>query len=447
MHVLIVAHYFPPLLTVGANRPHSWARYWSRHGHEITVLTTRKYPIDGPANANARLEMNDLGVRVIEVDYLAGSSFTEGSSFAEGSSTAAQPKVIAATFLRKMLRQLRRSIIGPLVDPRSLWLRPALRALDAAFPAGPRGSARFDAVVTTYGPAACHVIGSRLAERGVPWIADYRDLWADHPYPGVWPFSAVTRMRERRTMSGATHLTTTSVEWRETLQQRFDLPATVIENGFDAELAGRLDEADVRGYLPQSHFNIVYTGTIYSGDRDPTPLFAALQNLAEQQPGLNERLRLTFFGDSESLAALAARYPRLQQMIRIEPPVSLKTSLTIQRYADALLFLDWSRPIDGWLTAKLYEYMSSGTPILAVGGALRHTASRLIKDSKTGIALGNNVGLIQETLTRMLQGSAFLYEPDASFLATMTREALALKMLDVVQQTVNHARDARMSDS
>ena len=35
--------------------------------------------------------------------------------------------------------------------------------------------------------------------------------------------------------------------------------------------------------------------------------------------------------------------------------------------ASALLFLGWADPAEGWLSAKLFEYLGAGRPILAVG--------------------------------------------------------------------------------
>ena len=42
MKILIVSTYFPPANSIASLRPYSWAKWWSRAGHDITVLTTEK---------------------------------------------------------------------------------------------------------------------------------------------------------------------------------------------------------------------------------------------------------------------------------------------------------------------------------------------------------------------------------------------------------------------
>ncbi len=42
MKILIVSFFFPPQNAIGGQRPYSWAKYWSRKGHEVHVLTPIK---------------------------------------------------------------------------------------------------------------------------------------------------------------------------------------------------------------------------------------------------------------------------------------------------------------------------------------------------------------------------------------------------------------------
>ena len=42
MKILIVSTFFPPQNSIASLRPYSWAKWWSRAGHDVTVLTTEK---------------------------------------------------------------------------------------------------------------------------------------------------------------------------------------------------------------------------------------------------------------------------------------------------------------------------------------------------------------------------------------------------------------------
>lgn len=48
--ILIITHYFPPINAIASHRPYSWAKYWSRMGNDITVLTTKKEPKSNDLN-------------------------------------------------------------------------------------------------------------------------------------------------------------------------------------------------------------------------------------------------------------------------------------------------------------------------------------------------------------------------------------------------------------
>ena len=63
MKILIITHYFPPLNSIASLRPYSWAKYWTKVGHDVTVLTTKKFPSD-----NLTMEMPYNGFQTIEVE-------------------------------------------------------------------------------------------------------------------------------------------------------------------------------------------------------------------------------------------------------------------------------------------------------------------------------------------------------------------------------------------
>jgi hypothetical protein len=47
---------------------------------------------------------------------------------------------------------------------------------------------RFDAVLSTSPPPSAHLVAYAIAQkRGLPWVADYRDLWCGHPYAAKGP--------------------------------------------------------------------------------------------------------------------------------------------------------------------------------------------------------------------------------------------------------------------
>ncbi|MEO1266664.1 MAG: glycosyltransferase, partial [Myxococcota bacterium] len=158
-----------------------------------------------------------------------------------------------------------------------------------------------------------------------------------------------------------------------------DIPNTVVLNGFDAApkpsppspmSQTRPEQRRVR--QPNDPLHIVYTGMIYPGQRDPTPLFQAVKRLGSKQ----QLVQIHFYGRyQQNLHQLAERYD-LQEQVHIHGTVDHATSKRLQHEADLLLLLIWLHPRGkvGY-TGKLFEYIATGRPILAIvpeGGVAAH---------------------------------------------------------------------------
>ena len=71
-----------------------------------------------------------------------------------------------------------------------------------------------------------------------------------------------------------------------------------------------------------------------------------------------------------------------------------------QRASTALLFLGWNDPREGFLTAKLFEYLGAGRPILGVGPP-GGTVSELIAECGQEV-LSSDPGAISDRLDRWI---------------------------------------------
>lgn len=295
------------------------------------------------------------------------------------------------------------------------WVRPASRAAP-----GP-----WDLVVSTAGPYACHLVAERLEKRR--WIADYRDLWVDSElFPGLWPFTWIERAVERRLMKKADRITTVSQPLADKLASRYGSPrVAVVENGFDPDDLGDLDPAPI--FAADGRYRLLYTGMIYKGKRDPSPLFKAIRQLRGSP--LLDRLEVLFVG--HLLADLREQIEQygVEKWVRILPLASRAECLRMQRDASALLFLEHSQ--SGALTGKLFEYLFASRPIWAIGVGPDHVASQLIEEARAGAILGQDVGQIAAHLERSLS-EKLPFQPDTDVIDRFSRSKLADRMLDTV---------------
>ena len=231
-----------------------------------------------------------------------------------------------------------------------------------------------------------------------PWIADLRDLWADnsyytHPSWRLW----IDQLIERSILRSAAGLVTVSPIWADTLRGKYHQPVACIPNGFVAEDFPE----DPIGPEPGDVVSILYTGNIYAGYRDPTPLFRAIGLLA---PAERQHVAVHFYGpgerDAQGVMAAAAS-AGVADRVLLHGRVSYRESLSLQQSADVLLLLQWNNVKDaGNIPAKFFEYLGARRPILLLGYEHGNLA-QIIRERGAGI-VANDPSIIAEQLRRWI---------------------------------------------
>jgi glycosyltransferase involved in cell wall biosynthesis len=431
--ILIIAHYFPPennMAMIATLRPLSWAKYWSRAGHEICILTTSKKENQ---NLQSQLSSNILGnVRIEGINYLLSRPNIKSEPRINLDKQNKYPGIY--TFLRKILINTRQLIgAGSLFYGSDLWIVPAIKEGLAIYKEW-----KFDIIVSTFGPPASHIVASRLKQRlNVFWVADYRDLWNDRSFLSArFPFSFIEKKLEHTTVKNADILTTVSRPLAKKLKKKFRKPVIVIANGFEYPDAIKVISQTTK--TPK--IQLAYTGNIYLKKQDLRLLFQAIELLIKAGISIQDKLEILFYGwDTANLNELIKQYC-LEGIVSVKGFVAREMAISVQRNVDALVFLDWNdKNEDGVLTGKIFEYMFSGTPILGIGASLETVAGRLIKESGTGILLGTSVEVIAHAIKDLLDGKKLEYLPNQEVLSQYTREALASKMLrEVLKAYTSH---------
>lgn len=158
------------------------------------------------------------------------------------------------------------------------------------------------------------------------------------------------------------------------LARMHDKPVLTVMNGFDDR--GESTHAPSRS----TELRILYTGIVYPGKRDPAPLFAAIKLMGER----GRRVLVDFYGQDLRGVRDAAAAAGIESQVKIHAPVSYSESLRLQAEADVLLLLLWDDPRErGTLTGKVFEYIGSGRPILAIG-CRDGLASTLVRERGLG---------------------------------------------------------------
>ncbi|MEM2211636.1 MAG: hypothetical protein QXK35_07555 [Nitrososphaerales archaeon] len=239
-----------------------------------------------------------------------------------------------------------------------------------------------DAMISSSAPVTSHLIAKELKVKyGIPWVADLRDLWSqNHNYPYNYIRNIIDRRLELKTLSFADALVTVSQPWVNKLKILHKRKSVyLITNGFDP------DEANITAPLT-TNFTITHTGTIYEGKQSPDKFFIALKELISEGALKSDEIEVRFYGINEVwLENRIKKYGLLKIVKQYGRVPSRNEFLKKQRESQLLLLLNWEDKREkGYFPLKLFEYLASKRPILAVGGFGNDVISKLLSETKAG---------------------------------------------------------------
>ena len=375
---LLTTYHFPPGNAIGLVRPMGLAKYLPRYGWEPVVLTPRLPDGPRPAGQIPRGQIIETGYQDILGQWKSRFGFDPKRGIHQQLSLprAKTPNSsLPHTALMKWLRPL---LFFP--DLTKGWMPFATEAIRRL-----KEQAPVDAIITTSPPITCNLIGVRAKQvLGVPWLADFRDLWTQDTLArndgNNAIFHFLDERLEHRILAKADALVTVSEPWVARLQEKAPkTPAHCITNGFDPE-----DFSFLPVPLTQS-FSITYTGLLYEGKRDPSPLLEVLSELIQSGALVRSDVVVRFYGPFEPwLQALVGKYS-LEGVVKIHDVVSRAQALRSQAESQILLLIGWHDLKErGQHTGKLFEYLGSKRPILALGGSYG-VMSEVLEETGAGV--------------------------------------------------------------
>jgi glycosyltransferase involved in cell wall biosynthesis len=375
MRILLISYYFPPHNTVGAVRTGKTAKYLSRLGQDVRVITAAEHPGLQPTLPVEIPDDQVLRIRWPSADRLTARLLARRRAAIASGELAPHG---AGSALASRIGHVYRTLMH-FPDETGIGLPHAYIAAARLIRAW-----RPDVIFASASPYGALVLAATLSSRfGVPWVGELRDLWTEnHAYPYPRVRRLLEAALERRVMRSASGLVTVSGPLADQLQRTHGRPTAVVLNGFDPTDYPPDSRPD-----PAPPLRVIYTGQLFAGKQDPLPIVDAVARL-----GVESRdVRVTFYGMFLGVALEAALH-RAQELgvsdsFTFQPQVSYRDALRLQREADVLLLLTWADPAyPGVYTAKLFEYAGARRPILAVGRSPT-IADDLIQDRRLGVSL------------------------------------------------------------
>ena len=379
---LVVTYYFPPAGGPAVQRVLKTVKYLRGYGYEPTVLTVADgaYPQRDPTLA-ADVPEGVVVHRTRSFDPFGLYARLTGKPKAEAVPVGS---IGGGSRAERLARWGRANVFLP--DARVGWVPFAVREAFRLHRERP-----FDVVLTSGPPHSAHLVGRALKRRrGLPWVADFRDPWTGINYYEELPMTEAARRLDRRlersVLREADRVVTVSPTWADglaTLAGRPRSEIVVVHNGFDEEDF----EGVPRGpeAVARDRFVLAYVGSMYA-TRNPTTLWAALAALRDAGEVEELRLRLVGgIGEDVRAALAAARLDAVTEFVPYVPHDEAVRAMT--QAALLLLVVDPCRTERGILTGKLYEYLASGRPVLALGPP-DGDAARLLEETGGGRLFG-----------------------------------------------------------
>ena len=217
----------------------------------------------------------------------------------------------------------------------------------------------------------------------------------------------------------------------------------VIENGYDEESFAGLDiGAASREPLNPGAITLLHSGIVYPSERDPTQFFEALSRLVETGRLRRDELRVRFRAAAhDAMLVELARRCGVEGMIELVPPISYRAALGEMLRADALLVLQASN-CNEQIPAKLYEYLRTGRPILALTDPQGDTAGVMRGAGLGSIAPLDRADAIADRLlgflTELRAGTAAT--PDLRCVAVASRRERAHRMSNLLDLSLDADR-------
>jgi hypothetical protein len=372
--LLIITYYWPPAGGPGVQRWLKFVKYLPDFNIQPIVYIPENptYPIIDNGLID---EVSDAAIilknKIFEPYQLAGFL---SKNKTKKISSGIIPNKKKQSFLEKVMLWIRGNLFIP--DARKYWVNPSVKYLSKYIQEN-----NIDTIVTSGPPHSLHLIGLKLKQDlNVKWFADFRDPWTTIGYHKQLKLSSYAGKKHKKleteVLNSADTIIVTSKTTKTEFQALTNKPIEVITNGYDIEKVAK--------QTLDSKFSLAHIGSFLS-ERNPKILWQSLSELVEEIPTFKSNLEIKLIGAvSQEVLHTVTEY-KLENYLNNLGYVSHSEAVEHQKKSQVLLLIEIdSEDTKSIIPGKLFEYMVSERPIIAIGPKDSDFAE-IIKSTNTGI--------------------------------------------------------------
>ncbi len=355
--ILIITYYWPPAGGPGVQRWLKFTKYLPDFGYEphVYIPANPSYPIlDETLAKDINPKVKIIKNQIWEPYQIAEKLNPKNKSYKGGHFE----KKESQSFMSKLSVFIRGNFFIP--DARKFWIKPSIQFLKNYLE-----KEGIDTIVTSGPPHSMHLIGLGLKEikPNVKWIADFRDPWTQISYHKELKLTSWATNKhealEQEVMTKANLVLATSYTDGENFKQIGAKNVEVITNGFE--------EVKKETEKDQEYFHITYSGGLEML-RNPFSLWKAIGELINNNTSFKNDLKLNFYGSLAEDVKQTICDQKLEQNLVVHGYVSHQEALNAINQANILVLTNFDNVASkGIIPGKLFEYMATNNPILAIG--------------------------------------------------------------------------------
>lgn len=371
--VLIVTYYWPPAGGPGVQRWLKFIKYLPEFGIEPIVYCPENpnYPVLDPSLTDEIPKNITILKKPISEPYGWAKIFSQSST--RQISSGIIPILKKQTITDKLLLFIRGNFFIP--DARKNWVKPSVKFLTHYI-----SEHNIETVITTGPPHSLHLIGLALRRQlNIKWIADFRDPWTTIGYHKKLNLSKGAHNThltlESQVLNEADHLVVTSHGTMEEFVAKTKTPISVITNGYDNHRIKKSEK--------DKQFSIAHIGSLLS-ERNPINLWQVLKDLVQENKEFSKALRIKFVGLVSNDVLSSIKSFGLDSYVENQGYQDHNKAIKEQMASQLLLLIEIdSEETKAIIPGKLFEYIISETPIIAIGPTNSDVES-IINETNTG---------------------------------------------------------------